>query len=83
MSLGYFLFFKLLLSIFFMCNYNQILFDNNLTLCFNFNLTTSSGIVNLISVISYIMWSFFYAASLETSYRYGESFEVLLCNMLF
>ena len=41
MSLGYFLFFKLLLSIFFMCNYKQMLFDNNLTLCFNFDLTTS------------------------------------------
>ena len=33
--------FKLLLSIFFMCNYKQMLFDNNLTLCFNFDLTTS------------------------------------------
>lgn len=75
MSLGYFLFFKL--SIFFMCNYKQKLFDNNLTLCFSFNLITSSGIVNLISVISYILWPFFYAASLETSYRYGESFEVM------
>ena len=53
MSLGYFLFFKL--SIFFMCNYKQKLFDNNLTLCFSFNLITSSGIVNLISMISYIL----------------------------
>ena len=34
-------------------------------------------------MISYILWSFFYAASLETSFRYGESFEVLLCNILF
>lgn len=67
-----------------MCNYKQMLFDNNLTLCFNFDLTTSwYSQFNLSDTVSYIMWSFFYAASLETSYRYGESFEVLLCNTLF